>query len=468
MRRLTLNPTSRDRRGQPVTIETLERRTLLSTVAYWRFEGIPGSAAATVADSSGNGLTGSSVNSPLYNSSVPLAKVPQTGAADKASLGLNGINQRIFIPDYPKLALTASITIEAWIYVAAPPGGPNDAGQILFRGDDRLGLDPYSLTLIDSSLTFQVTNAANGSVSVSAPLPGMKQWVFVAGELDGASGAMRLYVNGKLGGFTTTSIRPFAPLDAGSRAGLGIGNTQSANYAQYFPGFIDEVRVSNTALSPSQFLNAATSSISGTVFGDANANGKLDAGEKGLGGANVYIDANENGHLDSNETKVVTDATGQFKFASLAPGTYRLREVVPAGKKLTAPATGYFDVTLSTGKPAGGYSFADAPATARISGRLFGDTNADGIVNNHELGLGGWTVYLDLNNDGKSDGDDISVVTDLNGNWLFTGLLAGTYTVRVLPVAGAIATKPTGGVATIKIATGQASAGTLLGERAIV
>ena len=459
---------SSSRSGAAVTLETLEQRTLLSTVAYWRFEGTPGSVAGIIADSSGNGLSGSSINSPTYNSNVPLATIPQTGAADKASLGFNGSDQRVFIPDSPKLALTRSLTIEAWIYVTAPPGGPNDAGQILFRGDDRIGLDPYFLELVGPSLQFHVNNPANASVSVSAPLPGMKQWVFVAAELNDATGAMRIYVNGKLGGFTTTSIRPLGPLDAGSTPGLGIGNTQSANYQQYFPGFIDEVRVSDVALSPSQFLDVGTSSISGTVFSDANANGKRDAGENALARATVYIDSNKNGQLDSNETKVVTDASGAFKFSNLPAGTYRLREVVPAGKKLIAPAAGYFDVTLTAGKAGAGYSFADAPATASISGRLFGDTNADGKIDNHELGLGGWTVYLDLNKDGKLDAGDVSATTDLNGNWSFSNLLAGTYTVRVVPVAGAIATQPTGGVATIKLTSGQASTGHLFGERAIV
>ena len=102
-----------------------------------------------------------------------------------------------------------------------------------------------------------------------------------------------------------------------------------------------------------------------------------------------------------------------------------------------------------------------------ISGKVFGDTNGDGKINNGEFGVGLWTVYLDLNKDGKLDAGDKSVTTDINGNWSFTGLAPQTYLVRVVPVAGIAATKPTGALLTITLAAGQVSAGNLFGERAI-
>ena len=58
---------------------------------------------------------------------------------------------------------------------------------------------------------------------------------------------MRLYLDGNLVASTNTSLRPYGTL-LGLNPGLGIGNVQSANYAEYFKGFIDEVRVSDTAV----------------------------------------------------------------------------------------------------------------------------------------------------------------------------------------------------------------------------
>jgi uncharacterized protein (DUF2141 family) len=102
-----------------------------------------------------------------------------------------------------------------------------------------------------------------------------------------------------------------------------------------------------------------------------------------------------------------------------------------------------------------------------ISGTLFDDANGDGKIDDGELGLGQWTVYLDLKKDGKLDAGDPSVTTDVNGNWSFTGLAAGTYVVRVVQVAGTTPTKPAGSVLTITVGIGQNSVGNLFGEKAL-
>jgi hypothetical protein len=90
-------------------------------------------------------------------------------------------------------------------------------------------------------------------LSITSPDVTLNAWHHVAGTLDGSTGAMRLYVDGVLMSQTTTAMRPFAPL-TGPLPGLGIGNVQSGNYSEYFPGLIDEVRISDTALTPDQFL----------------------------------------------------------------------------------------------------------------------------------------------------------------------------------------------------------------------
>jgi hypothetical protein len=129
--------------------DNLESRVLLSgtTVAYWRFEeGTAGKAASGAAgailDSSGNGLNGTAVDGPVYESTVPTATIPQTGQADKLAMDFNGTDQRISIPNYSALAFTGSFTIEAYIDVEKTTSGEQ---QILFRGDNRTGHDPYFL-----------------------------------------------------------------------------------------------------------------------------------------------------------------------------------------------------------------------------------------------------------------------------------------------------------------------------------
>jgi hypothetical protein len=213
----------------------------------------------SIADSSGDGFDGTPFNGPVYQSNVPANPVPLTGMPDNTSLQFNGRSQRIFIPDDQLFRLTHSLTLEAYINLSTFQSGSSQ--DIIFRGDDRVALDPYRLDVINSQLRFQVTNANNQSAWVTAPLPGINQWIHVAGSLDDATGVIAVYVNGKLTASKQTSIRPFALLDPTANPGLGIGNVQSATYAEYFNGLIDEVRISDEALSPSQFLDYPATSL---------------------------------------------------------------------------------------------------------------------------------------------------------------------------------------------------------------
>lgn len=69
-------------------------------------------------------------------------------------------------------------------------------------------------------------------------------------------------------------------------------------------------------------------------------------------------------------------------------------------------------------------------ATGTISGYTFNDSDKDGVLDAKESRASGKTVFLDINNNGKFDSGEKSMVTDANGNFSFTGLSAGTYYVR--------------------------------------
>lgn len=239
------------------------------TVAYWRFEeGQPGAAASgdfSILDSSGNGLDGTPVNGPVYRADVPAATVPFTAKPNHSSLQFNGIDQRIAIPDNSKFVLTHSLTLEAYV----KPTDTQKVSQIVFRGDDRVGLDAYWLYVQKGDVIFDIENAAQQFAFVMAPLPA-NQWTYVAGTLDDKTGAMRLYINGVQKSSGTTSVRPLGPLDPNSNPGLGIGNIQSGNYDEHFNGLIDEVRISDQALPASQLLSHAS------IPGDANRDGVVN------------------------------------------------------------------------------------------------------------------------------------------------------------------------------------------------
>jgi hypothetical protein len=99
--------------------------------------------------------------------------------------------------------------------------------------------------------------------------------------------------------------------------------------------------------------------------------------------------------LDLGEPSAVTNTMGAYTLSNLGPGTHVLREVVQAGWEQTAPAGGSYSVSLTSGQTITGRDFGNRSGT--ITGAKFNDLNGNGVRNPGEPGLGGWTIYLDLN-----------------------------------------------------------------------
>src|SRR5207244_483750 len=71
------------------------------------------------------------------------------------------------------------------------------------------------------------------------------------------------------------------------------------------------------------------------------------------------------------------------------------------------------------------------PAVANISGVLFTDYNANGKQDAGETGLGGRTVFLDQNNNGIADANEVKATTGAGGAYSFTSVTPGTYKLRL-------------------------------------
>jgi hypothetical protein len=164
----------------------------------------------------------------------------------------DGVSGQVRVPDNPNLRITGSLTIEGWIRAE---GYPVDraSGQILFRGDDRPGIDPYFLTMLpDGKLLFRISSTtAYADLQTPAPVEA-GEWRHVAAVLDSATGAMTIYLDGDVAASMTTGLRPFRDLDSSHNPGLGIGNTQSGDlyHDQPFHGAIDELSIYRVALGP--------------------------------------------------------------------------------------------------------------------------------------------------------------------------------------------------------------------------
>ena len=102
--------------------------------------------------------------------------------------------------------------------------------------------------------------------------------------------------------------------------------------------------------------DCALGSISGMKFNDVNGDGIQQPGDSGLAGLTIFLDFNNNGLPDAGETSTTTDINGNYSFADLLSGTYRVREVQQAGVLQTTPNT---TTTLTPGQTVTNVNFGD-------------------------------------------------------------------------------------------------------------
>ena len=172
---------------------------------------------------------------------------------DGDAFAFDGGENGLTAPDRDAFHFTDALTLCLWVNVQVYP--TERPALLVFRGDDRGGLDPYVLNVDTAGrANFYVTGEDNQSAGLSAPLA-KGRWILLAATYEKAAGALRLYENGELVSETTTTFGPLRDLDPNASPGVGIGNHpwhegQGFNYP--FHGLLDDVRLYSRALTPAQ------------------------------------------------------------------------------------------------------------------------------------------------------------------------------------------------------------------------
>jgi len=210
-------------------------------VAWYAFDDGSGSLAA---DSSGNGHSGTLVNSPAWSS----------GIIGSGALMFNGINQYVSLPKNPGTTLAGwtAATLSAWVKTT-------NGGTIISSGGACINYGNYALIINGGAAMIQFVNAniSSGQLSVSsASSVGDGRWHLITGVLNGA--AITLYVDGVISGarndFSGTIFNDGGNslVDIGATASTGACGSPAISY---FQGLIDDVRIYNRPLSSAEILN---------------------------------------------------------------------------------------------------------------------------------------------------------------------------------------------------------------------
>ena len=77
-----------------------------------------------------------------------------------------------------------------------------------------------------------------------------------------------------------------------------------------------------------------------------------------------------------------------------------------------------------------------------VTGTIYADDNRDGVRNNGENGIAGWTVFLDANKDGTLNVGEVSAITNKDGDFTLRAPGAGNIRVTEVVPTGWVATSP--------------------------
>ena len=400
-----------------------------ATVAYWRFEqgpantvvphaGADGVFSGTTPDDSGNGNTLSTwsqggASGYAYRSDVPATQIPRNGAPNHFSVKNTGAYPAMFTSaaDSSPTGINAQTITPAQFTIEAsykPEASASyrtivcrDARYVATANGDLAAL--YLQVRPDDSVNISFTDVSGFTYSANTP-PGWfygfnfgsnpegigAPWYHLAAVSDGST--LKLYVNNLLVASTdmTTSGSPNRALAIGTTSGtdwnagawaVGRG-LYAGGHTDRAYGFIDEVRISNSALAPSEFLFAPRPLITNPKTDGVNLTFNVTGGQPGasclvLRSINPAAPLSQWGPVASR----VFDANGNFSFTTPITSTtpqhfFSLKAIL-----LTSPPAGALTYSLESG-----WENWPADARARIIYAMDGAVaqyNRYGIFNEH-------------------------------------------------------------------------------------
>ncbi|MEM4736487.1 MAG: DUF2341 domain-containing protein [Nitrososphaeria archaeon] len=282
-------------------------------VGEWKFEEGSG---GTVNDTSGNGNTGT------WNGTgtrwLP-GKIGRSG-------NFNGTNSYVNIPSFSSINYTQSYTIEAWINPDQLGNANSNCGDkrayIISTQADNTNFVEIAILNTGKLLYRQTGSPSNTSIISSSTLT-TNRWYHVVAEYDSSINIIRLYIDGKLDGSTSTAgITLTNPSGQPLRFGWNSHNCTNS----YFQGKIDHVQLYDYVRSPAQIAwdynrgkpiaHWKFDECQGSKVNDSSGNGNLGTITIGATGSQTSV-----GTCSTSSTAWGNGAIGKFNHSLNFDGT---------------------------------------------------------------------------------------------------------------------------------------------------
>ncbi len=206
-------------------------------------------------------------------------------------------------------------------------------------------------------------------------------------------------------------------------------------------GAMDFTVLGGQELQVIEFGNFKLGKIFGWKWNDLNGNGVWDEGEPALSGWTIWFQCVSPQYLTG---WTVTNANGYYEFSGLPSGTYLVWEIGQSGWIPTSSDEVEVVIIGHTESRVDFFNFQ----LGCIDGYKYVDVNGNGILDEGDTPLAGWTIYLSITTgvietpEGAMSAIMLldMTLTDANGYYCFCGLGPGIYVVSEEAKTGWIAT----------------------------
>jgi hypothetical protein len=262
--------------------------------------------------------------------------------------------------------------------------------------------------------------------------PGLAGWtIFLDTNGNGVLNAGEAStVTGADGSYSFTGLAPGV---------YAVREVLQAGWAQTRSVPFVSLNVGERAMDVSFGNRALPGSISGYKWNDLDGDGVKEEGEPGLPDWLIYIDENESGTFEEGERATGTNSQGFYSLSQVPVGSHVVAELLKPGWEATYTPP---PVVVGPGQSVTNVNFGNKALPASIRGQKWNDLDGDGVKEEGEPGLAGWTIFIDANENGQFDDGEQFTTTDPNGDYELNGLAPGAYVIAEVQQPGWVATTP--------------------------